>query len=355
MGCAGSKSASEVEAKSRNDAIDTGIKKDRERLKHEIKMLLLGAGDSGKSTVLKQFKLIHLNGFNAIERDAYREIVFANTIQSMRTILEALSDLGITLAPEKDPHRAALLALPAQFEGNLLPWEISDALRELWNDPGIKEAVRRSREFQLIDSAEYYFKELDRLSAPEYIPSDQDILRTRVKTTGITETKFKIGELTYRIFDVGGQRSERRKWVHCFENVAALVFLVGLSEYDQRLSEDRSVNRMDEALTLFESICNSRWFQKSSIILFLNKTDLLREKLPWSPLGAFYKDYSGGNNYDAACEYFRHKFISLNKRVLTKQIFTHYTCATDTQQIKFVLSAVQDIMLKMHLKESGLI
>jgi guanine nucleotide-binding protein G(i) subunit alpha len=77
-----------------------------------------------------------------------------------------------------------------------------------------------------------------------YLPNDQDILRSRVKTTGITETMFRVGDLTYRLFDVGGQRSERKKWIHCFENVTALVFLVALSEYDQMLYEDESVNRM---------------------------------------------------------------------------------------------------------------
>lgn len=114
-------------------------------------------------------------------------------------------------------------------------------MRNLWRDPGVKEAVRRSREFQLNDSAVYYFNAIDRMAQPGYLPTDQDILRSRVKTTGITETTFKVGELTYKLFDVGGQRSERKKWIHCFENVTALVFLVSLSEYDQMLYEDESV------------------------------------------------------------------------------------------------------------------
>jgi len=73
------------------------------------------------------------------------------------------------------------------------------------------------------------------------MPTDQDILRSRVKPTGITETTFQVGELTYELFDVGGQRNEQKKWIHCFENVTALVFLVSLSEDDQMLYEDESV------------------------------------------------------------------------------------------------------------------
>ena len=279
-------------------------------------------------------KLIHHGGYNDAERDSYKEIIFSNTVQSMRAILEALPQLDLQLAPHNDARRATILALPAQIEADVLPRDVADAVRALWRDPAVVDAVRRAREFQLNDSAVYYFAAIDRMASPAYLPSDQDILRSRVKTTGITETTFRVGELTYKLFDVGGQRSERKKWIHCFENVTALVFLVSLSEYDQMLYEDESVNRMQEALTLFDSICNSRWFVKTSIILFLNKIDLFAEKLPRSPLEDYFPDYQGGANYDAACDYLLHRFVSLNQSAATKQIYAHYTCATDTQQIK---------------------
>ncbi|KAG6860805.1 Guanine nucleotide-binding protein subunit alpha [Termitomyces sp. Mi166 len=309
MGCAQS-TGIDHEAKARNDEIDKELKRDRLRAKNEIKMLLLGAGESGKSTVLKQMKLIHHGGFNEEERHSYKEIIFSNTIQSMRAVLEALPHLNIALDPRNDTHRSIILSLPPQIEADLLPQDVSEAIRTLWGDPATKEAVSRSREFQLNDSAIYYFNAIDRMSTPNYLPTDQDILRSRVKTTGITETTFKVGELTYKLFDVGGQRSERKKWIHCFENVTALVFLVSLSEYDQMLYEDESVNRMQEALTLFDSICNSRWFVKTSIILFLNKIDLFSEKLPRSPLSDYFPDFMGGDNYDAACEYLLRRSVS---------------------------------------------
>jgi guanine nucleotide-binding protein G(i) subunit alpha len=207
-------------------------------------------------------KLIHHGGYNDAERDSYKEIIFSNTIQSMRcahilsyffnqlfdtfysAILEAMQQLDIQLAPQNDARRTIIMSLPAQIEADVLPRDVVDAVRGLWRDPGVREAVRRSREFQLNDSAVYYFNAMDRMAAPGYLPTDQDILRSRVKTTGITETTFRVGELTYKLFDVGGQRSERKKWIHCFENVTALVFLVSLSEYDQMLYEDESVVRL---------------------------------------------------------------------------------------------------------------
>ena len=158
-------------------------------------------------------------------------------------ILEAMPQLDIPLTPQNDARRAVIMSMPMQIEADILPPDVVDAIRSLWKDPGVRQAVQRSREFQLNDSAVYYFNSIDRMAAPNYMPTDQDILRSRVKTTGITETTFKVGELTYKLFDVGGQRSERKKWIHCFENVTALVFLVSLSEYDQMLYEDESVVR----------------------------------------------------------------------------------------------------------------
>lgn len=187
------------------------------------------------------------------------------------------------------------------------------------------------------------------------------------------------------MFDVGGQRSERKKWIHCFENVTAIVFLVAISEYDQLLFEDETVNRMQEALTLFDSICNSRWFVKTSIILFLNKIDRFKEKLPISPMRKYFDDYEGknktlawtpffrlskaqlqksdifhlycvlgGDDFDQASQYILNRFVSLNLSD-TKQIYTHFTCATDTSQIKFVMAAVSDIIIQTNLRDCGLL
>jgi hypothetical protein len=91
----------------------------------------------------------------------------------------------------------------------------------------------------ILHSSDSFFEDLDRLFAKDYIPTDQDILRSRLRTTGITETIFDLGTLTYHMFDVGGQRSERKKWIHCFENVNCLLFLVAISGYDQCLVEDK--------------------------------------------------------------------------------------------------------------------
>lgn len=170
------------------------------------------------------------------------------------------------------------------------------------------------------------------------------------------------------MFDVGGQRSERKKWIHCFENVTSVIFLAAISEYDQVLIEDETVNRMQEALTLFDSICNSKWFTSTSMILFLNKVDLFKEKLTKSPLSDYFPDFTGtinfeilisqillgGEDYDLAAAFALGKYVELNKSPQTKQIYAHFTCATDTAQIKFVMAAVTDIIIQKNLRDTGL-
>lgn len=74
--------------------------------------------------------------------------------------------------------------------------------------------------------------------AAGYVPTVDDVLRTRVKTTGIVEMVFTFRDLRFRLVDVGGQRSERKKWIHCFQGITALIFTVALSEYDLVLAED---------------------------------------------------------------------------------------------------------------------
>ncbi|KAJ3461680.1 hypothetical protein MRS44_010233 [Fusarium solani] len=349
MGCG--MSTEEKEGKARNEEIENQLKRDKMMQRNEIKMLLLGAGESGKSTILKQMKLIHEGGYSRDERESFKEIIFSNTVQSMRVILEAMESLELPLEDQRmEYHVQTIFMQPAQIEGDVLPRRLAAPSRPCGRIVYVLLSMTPCASLTMNS----YFDNIARIAAPDYMPNDQDVLRSRVKTTGITETTFIIGDLTYRMFDVGGQRSERKKWIHCFENVTTILFLVAISEYDQLLFEDETVNRMQEALTLFDSICNSRWFIKTSIILFLNKIDRFKEKLPVSPMKNYFPDYEGGDDYAAACDYILNRFVSLNQHE-TKQIYTHFTCATDTTQIRFVMAAVNDIIIQENLRLCGLI
>ncbi|KAI8928369.1 guanine nucleotide binding protein, alpha subunit [Entophlyctis helioformis] len=152
MGCSSSQEDQELRRK--NDEIDQALKKEKASLKNEVKMLLLGAGESGKSTILKQMTLIHGSGYSQQEKEAFKEIIFSNTAQSMRVILEAMQNMGIPLGnPANEAHKAVILDLPNQIEAEDLPAEVTLAIKSLWADEGVQACFARSREYQLNDSA----------------------------------------------------------------------------------------------------------------------------------------------------------------------------------------------------------
>ncbi|KAG9291788.1 hypothetical protein G9A89_012073 [Geosiphon pyriformis] len=328
MGCC--LSAEEKENRARSNQIDKQIEEDGRKLRKECKILLLGSGESGKSTIVKQMKIIHQNGYTKEELALYRITVYKNLIDSAQAIVLALKKFKLEPREPINAHFAEKI-LDYYVESDptfQLSPEIVEAIDSVWNDDIIKEVLRKQSQFYLMDSAPYFFKHVRRIGAPAYIPVEDDVLRARTKTTGISETRFNMGQLNIHMFDVGGQRSERKKWIHCFEAVTSIIFCVALSEYNQVLLEESGQNRMAESLVLFESVINSRWFLRTSIILFLNKIDLFKAKIPEIPLEGFFPEYSGGSDIGKAAKYILWRFTQTNRARLN--IYPHLTQATDT-------------------------
>jgi len=348
--CAAKKGSAEEEKANRD--INTMLKDDKRKLDSEVKLLLLGAGESGKSTVAKQMKIIHLHGFSNEERLTYKSIIYNNVLSSMKALVTAARDLNISLGKNVADAADRIRNCDTQFSGNLSS-ETGRDISSLWHDDGIRKVYVRQNEFQLNDSAAYYFDNVERLADKNYIPTEQDVLRSRAKTTGIIETEFSVEKTKFRMVDVGGQRSERKKWMHCFQDVTSVIFCVAISEYDLKLYEDDQTNRMHESLKLFKEICNSKWFIDTAMMLFLNKRDLFEEKIKKVDITVAFPEYTGGLNYENAVTFIKDKFLAQNENP-KKHIYTHVTCATDTDGISVVFNAVKDIILQKILDESGI-
>ncbi|KAM7344059.1 guanine nucleotide-binding protein G(q) subunit alpha isoform X1 [Lucilia cuprina] len=343
------------EQKRINQEIERQLRRDKRDARRELKLLLLGTGESGKSTFIKQMRIIHGSGYSDDDKRGYIKLVFQNIFMAMQSMIKAMDMLRISYGAA-DHAELAELVMSIDYE-TVTSFEdpYLSAIKTLWADTGIQECYDRRREYQLTDSAKYYLMDLDRVAQPDYLPSVQDILRVRVPTTGIIEYPFDLEEIRFRMVDVGGQRSERRKWIHCFENVTSIIFLVALSEYDQILFESDNENRMEESKALFRTIITYPWFQNSSVILFLNKKDLLEEKIMYSHLVDYFPEYDGPQrDAIAAREFILRMFVDLNPDS-EKIIYSHFTCATDTENIRFVFAAVKDTILQSNLKEYNLV
>jgi GTPase SAR1 family protein len=432
MGCTTSAMEDELspffQEKKINDLIEQQLLTHKRNEKLKVKLLLLGAGESGKLTVLKQLRLLHQGGFSAAERVQFAQIIWVDLIQAMKILIIQARKRGVKLDCDQPGHPLHLLrqlilqvdplheieteaaggtnflrdyllryseaykekrrlntsaqtvdfgsqAVACDDASNVSFNEIADELQKvnqfqvgesdryniakavlrLWKeDHGIRQIYDRSNEFQLETNTAYYFDKVFDFADPHYVLTDLDILKGRIRTTGISETNFSIKYYNFSVLDAGGQRSERKKWIHCFEDVTAVLFVVALSEYDQFLFEDDRVNRMHEAIILFDSLCNCRWFVNTPFILFLNKTDLFEEKLRKSPLKQYFPDYKGDPlNVEEATQHFADMFLSLNRT--RKPMYVHRTCATDTKSMKFVLAAATDVIIQQNLSKSGII
>lgn len=353
MACCLSEEAKEQ--KRINQEIEKQLKRDKREARKELKLLLLGTGESGKSTFIKQMRIIHGAGYSDDDKRGFIKLVYQNIFMAMQSMIDAMRLLHITYCNPENEENATLVKSKVYENVTTLEEPYISAIKSLWNDPGIQDCYDRRREYQLTDSAKYYLDDLDRITDTSFLPTEQDILRARVPTTGIIEYPFDLDSIIFRMVDVGGQRSERRKWIHCFENVTSIIFLVALSEYDQILFESDNENRMEESKALFKTIITYPWFQSSSIILFLNKKDLLEEKILHSHLVDYFPEYEGRMK-DAveAREFILKIFVELNPDP-EKIIYSHFTCATDTDNIRFVFAAVKDTILQLNLKEYNLV
>nr|ALR73821.1 Gs protein alpha subunit [Tripedalia cystophora] len=372
MGCFGNSGGDD--AKKRSKRIDQELKQDKIAYRATHRLLLLGAGESGKSTIVKQMKILHVDGFNDQEKKDKIEDIKRNIKEAILTITGAMNTIvpPVKLENPGNQWRVDWLHQHATQEDFNYPQEFYDHVNILWSDKGVQECFERSNEYQLIDCAQYFLDRVDGVRKPDYSPNNQDLLRCRVLTRGIIETRFQVDRVNFHMFDVGGQRDERRKWIQCFNDVTAIIFVVACSSYNLVLREDPSQNRLRESLDLFKSIWNNRFLKTISVILFLNKQDLLRDKVlaGKSKIEDYFPDYAryripedaqrdnGEEEEFCRAKYFiRDEFLRISTATGEGKhyCYPHFTCAVDTENIRRVFNDCRDIIQRMHLRQYELL
>uniref|UniRef100_A0AAR2LEC2 Guanine nucleotide binding protein (G protein) alpha v1 n=1 Tax=Pygocentrus nattereri TaxID=42514 RepID=A0AAR2LEC2_PYGNA len=337
----------EKKAKIHSAQIDRELYELTKKEMNAVKILLLGAAESGKSTLVKQMKIIHSHGFTQQELVSFKVNCDGKFCRFFCLCI---------CVPQVHAHSVLSCGRCFDEEQVLFPF-IGHALCCLWADQGVRSAAARGYEYELNDSALYFFENMARIVSQDYVPTEMDVLRVRIRTTGVIETQFKVKHLVFRLYDVGGQRTERRKWISCFEDVRAVLFVAALSGYDMTLVEDPSVNRLQESLKLFSSICNNVFFRSTSMILFMNKIDLFQEKILHSGrhLRYYLPLYRGADcDVDSAARFIASMFVSQNATP-TKLIYHHFTTATDTSNVQVVFQVVMDTIIKENLEAVSLL
>mmetsp|Transcript_23723 Transcript_23723/g.37215 ORF Transcript_23723/g.37215 Transcript_23723/m.37215 type:complete len:422 (+) Transcript_23723:177-1442(+) len=383
--------------------IDNQLERMKQEEEGKIKMLLLGAGESGKSTIFKQMRLLYGTERSDDDLRMYGVVARSNIVVAVRKLCTHLRNLGLeeeldresrenedleggdhsafTCRQAYDELMAYLVdnTATAAEEGGVGAGEKDwvgqspraglaanndakqflahhESIRILWQSKTMKRVWDKRSAINVIDSHKEYLNDIPRIASPDYRPTTQDVLIARVRTTQVVMERYRIDGIDFEMYDVGGQRSERRKWIDCFDQVTSVIFVAALSEYDQTLAEAKRTNRMVEALELFRSVCNNRAFANTSIMLFLNKRDIFAEKIMYSDIAAQrpFSDYAGpAKDFDHGVLYFIQKFKDCLIDDEFNDSFIHVTCATDTNNMEFVLDSTRTIIMTDNLKRSG--
>ncbi|KAI0633379.1 G-protein alpha subunit [Trametes polyzona] len=253
------------------------------------------------------------------------------------------------------------------------PDEVEDARRildackddivALWTSPVIRALEEEG--VDLHHHARYFLEHAGRVADIKYVPTTDDILRARLRTVGVEEYRMTMETAAEKgeewvFYDVGGQRSQRASWASYFEDVNAMMFLCPMSGFNQRLAEDRSVNRLYDSMELWETVCRSKLLGNATFILLLNKADLLRAKLK---AGVQFSDYvmnydrDQPNTTEAVAHYIRKEMMEIH-RVYSprkRQLHVHLTCAIDPGLMAAVLASIRDVILVDILHQTTLL
>ncbi|KAI0085497.1 guanine nucleotide binding protein, alpha subunit [Irpex rosettiformis] len=236
-------------------------------------------------------------------------------------------------------------------------------MQALWEDSVIQEMLKRRR-LRLDLMPGFFLQDVSRIARRDYTPSDDDVVRARLRTLGVQEHRilFETGPaagLEWCLYDVGGSRTQRPAWFPYFDDCDAIIFLAPISCFDEKLAEDRKVNRLEDSYQLWRMICSCKLLSKAQIILFLNKCDLLDKKLK---SGIRVKDYvpSFGdrkNDLPTVAQYFAQHFkeIARQNSVPARPFRVHLTSVVDTHATALTLGVVGESILRSQLRNADLL
>ncbi|CAE7209482.1 unnamed protein product [Rhizoctonia solani] len=442
-----------------SDGIDQALKAEKiakaaARRKQRKVLVLAGNSESGKSTLIKQFRLMQSSEAFAIERGSWKSIIYLNIVRSIlkvidivapnfnlrnptdddsqnfarlrlrlmplrsieSSIIESLSS-PIDIARTRSQHKYSGISprsngrsserrsprpeMDTEYDDVFVhpesPWQrilqtymrTTNAIRTstspsgeqdgamvntddpavtleacaadmklLWSNPVIHQHLKEAGLF-MEETSGFFLNDIERIASPGYTPTDDDILRSRVKTIAPTETVLPNLEkgLEWRLYDVGGARRQRAKWAPFFDDVDLLIILVPVSAFDQYLAEDHSVNRLQDSFEMWTELCKTSALHHIPVLLFLNKTDLLEKKLlsgvRFSEFLVSYGDRP--NEPKRVLNYLTKRFIGMRKSSKAPSgtpCYFHQTSVVDRSTTQTVIAHVRDQVVMGHMRES---
>ncbi|KAJ2999233.1 hypothetical protein HDV02_003327 [Globomyces sp. JEL0801] len=303
-----------------------------EQLQKEPKLLVLGPSDSGKSTFIKQLKILYGNGFTN------EELLFAKQ-QCLSNILN-YSELFISKCNNDiQTEYESIVDFAACNNGpfDCFPSDLANSIDAMWKNHDIKVVVAELGQ-NIPITTPFFFDKIKILAQKEYHMTNEDMLLLRRVTTCISDIVLTVENSNIHFYDVSGLKHHRKQWIPYFQDTLSIIFIVDISCYDQTMVEDNSINRMVDSLELFQFIVTHPLLTNPDVFLFFNKSDLFQAKIKRVYLDLYFPEFKGkrGSAKDAL-RFFEDLFKS---KETTKKRFisVNLTSNTDTNAMKSITS-----------------
>lgn len=339
-----------------------------------VKILALGAGESGKSTFLKHLEIIYGGGITEDQRAEIRTTIRETVISDMKNLIAALHKSDKKVESALDTSIKLVEEIPVAEDE--LTEDVANSIYDLWGEQPIKELYhdivnniftpnetaetknKTNTDTTMSEFADYFFTNVERIADKNYSPTNEDILKMRKRTIGSSSYYYNFNTTNVTLIDVGGQKVERYKWQPLYEHADYLIFIASLSDFDQNLWEEQSIRRTQDSLILFSQIAGAEVFQDVPIFLILNKVDAFEKKLKKFP-DKFKEAYPGFTpttptndneiNTNDAIEHVKKAYLKeISPRSKRGYIETFQLNAIDTNSVKNITQKIAQRVVSEH-------
>lgn len=345
------------QAKARSDKIDVRLKEEAKSSRRICNVLLMSIPESEAAAfaLVKHMKIMH-DTYAHGELVEYRPFIWKFLLKNSRSMAMAIrsrSDLG-PIRPSNEANCEHIMGHRTDTDSPEFSFrpKFSRAVQDIWAEQIIPVLLEHPSRFFVDDNAAYFFAEAQRIVAEDYVPSVEDVLHTAER--GILETYFESGQLSIRVLQVYGQEWGPKKWINQFESVTSIIFCASLCDYDvPRAAAEVERTRLLGSLVLFDAIVNSRWFFRTSVILFLTEMTDFRAKLHDVPLDQYFPQYTGGTDANKGAKYILWRFMQHNRARLN--VYYHITQSSDVSTLRLFFVTVRETVLQNALRDSDIL
>ncbi|KAN0034431.1 hypothetical protein ACTFIV_000940 [Dictyostelium citrinum] len=334
--------------------IDKSLKDHKLKLEGEISILILGQKKSGVTTFFKSYSNFENHSMSHNELRGCRNLIYKTIINQLKIFINVSKKQDIKL--ENDNIKRSNLILEIDSDNFVWTKEIGDNCFHLWNDSG----VQKTFENQFSSLYGYFFNNLQRISDENYTPTPNDLKMIKLTQNGVIEIYFIFEHCNIKMIDIGTQTSSSRKWIHCFSEVQAIIYVVDISIYDlmentnsSSLSSTSSKNKLDKSLNEIKEIIDSKYLSHTGLMVFFSKKDLFREKLKTVPFKTYDKDYIGNDDFESTTNFIKNKLFNSVSNI-GKKIYFMVNEESEVDICYSTLRILKDIVLDSTLNQGNI-